>query len=138
MARLNGVQQLVHLEGWCSPEKLRATCPDRSLILCDCEGYETTLFTESLIRSLCHSDLIIELHDDVEIHFGTDRTVTRNDFLSRFAATHQINLITSVPRLAAECPELVKLGLLDDLLVNEFRTVGQQWAIITARSSSFL
>src|SRR5579859_4854923 len=40
MARLNQVEEIVHLHGWCSSEKLRSICPDRSLIFCDCEGYE--------------------------------------------------------------------------------------------------
>jgi hypothetical protein len=128
MARVNGVERLLHLKGWCSAGVVRHICQDRSFILADCEGFEMQLFTPSLAASLCHSDLIVELHPTGQVN-GI------SDFLERFSATHRIELVTSRPRLAIDFPDLTPLGLLDDDLVNEFRRAGQQWAVITAKSN---
>jgi len=125
MARVNGVQDLLQLEGWCSPERIRRLCQDRSFILADCEGFEMELFTPYLAASLFHSDLIIELH------LAKRAVISR--FLASFSATHHIELMTSLPRFASDCPDLIRLGLADDQLVNEFRQPGQQWAVITAK-----
>ena len=128
MARANNVEERIVLNGWCTPHTLKRICPDRSLIFCDCEGYETELFTADVINSLSHSDFLIELHPLTQNHSDT------NLFLSRFTLTHEIELVAARQRYAADYPEMVHLRLLDDQLVSEFRQAGQQWAIATGRS----
>jgi hypothetical protein len=107
----------------------RRTCGRfvRSFILCDCEGYEAELFDRSVVSSLHHSDLIVELHP-------ASQDQTKPPFLELFSVTHRIELISSRPRYAVNRPELTRLGLLDDSLVSEFRQLGQQWAVLTAKS----
>src|SRR5581483_2238212 len=107
MARLNNVEHCIKLDGWCSPDHFKKICPDRSFILCDCEGYETELFLPSVVLSLRHSDLIIELHPAGQYQ-------TSAQFLDRFSATHQLEYVSSRPRYAASRSELARLGLLDD------------------------
>lgn len=126
MARANGVAHLIDLGGWCSGERLRALCPDRSFILCDCEGYEAELFLPAVVASLRESDLIVELHNRP----GMD---IKSLILERFGATHRVELVTSRPRCAAEFSELKDLNLDQDRFVNEFRQPGQQWAVISAK-----
>jgi hypothetical protein len=126
MARVNRVEHLLHLKGWCSPAVIQHICQDRSFILADCEGFEMRLFTPFLATSLYHSDLIIELHP-------TGQEGSISEFLERFSATHDIELVTSRPRFARDFPDLTHPRLLDDRLVNEYRQVGQQWAVITAK-----
>lgn len=126
MARANGVSDLVKLGGWCTGEELVKLCSDRSFILCDCEGYEAELFIPSVASALHKSDLIIELHDTPQIDM--------NSLISdRFYATHNIKLITSRPRSAADYPELKALNLNEDRFVSEFRNPGQQWAVLSAK-----
>jgi hypothetical protein len=126
MARANQVEPLFHMEGWCSPEKLVDLCVDRSFILCDCEGYEATLFSADVAGALSHSDLIVELHDVPGMDV-TDRIV------QCFSRTHQVELITARQRHANDYGELAGLALQEDRFVSEFRHSGQQWAVITAR-----
>jgi len=126
MSRLNGVEELVRPGGWCSAQNLKDICAERSFIFCDCEGYEYELFQASLISSLSHCDLIIELH-------AAPHAAAGSSLLDRFSATHQVECISSRPRHAVNHPELACLGLLDDSFVSEFRQPGQQWAILTAK-----
>ncbi len=128
MARLNRVEHLVELDGWCGPEELKRICRDRSFILCDCEGYEAELFPRPVAEALHHSDLIIELHEVAPGH-------PNSHFLEHFSETHHLEYITARPRLAANCPAMTRLGLLDDGLVSEFRQPEQRWAVLTAKSS---
>ncbi len=128
MAKANGVDGRVRVQGWCSSATLRQVCPDRSLILCDCEGYEAVLFTAEMAGALRHSDLIVELH---EVQ-GID---TARLMRERFAATHDIDFVTARPRRASDYPELAELALAEDRWVSEFRRPGQQWAIIHARAA---
>jgi hypothetical protein len=126
MARLNGVEALVSVRSWCSPEKLQTLCPDRSLILADCEGYETSLFTPSLIPHLRQSDLVVELHDRADV--GATRAM-----LDHFSENHDIELVAARSRSAVAYPELASLDLENDRFASEYRLPGQQWAVITAR-----
>ncbi len=127
MAQANGVDTRVRVHGWCSPATLLRVCPDRSLILCDCEGYETALFTAEVAHALRHSDLIVEMHDVPGVH-------TAHLICERFGRTHEIETVTAQPRRASDYPELAELGLREDRWVSEFRQPGQQWAVITARA----
>ncbi len=126
MARANGVDELVTLSGWCSPAGLRALCADRSFVLCDCEGYESVLFTPDVATALRHTDLIVELH-----RVGSAQTL--DAVVERFSPTHEIHLVTSRERRAASYPELAALAIAEDRFVSEFRQSGQQWAVIMSR-----
>ena len=43
LAGINQVEERVLVDGECTPEKLNTICSDRSLVFCDCEGYELEL-----------------------------------------------------------------------------------------------
>ena len=62
MARENNVAVRVHVKSWCSEETLKRLAVGRCLIISDCEGFEASLFSSSLVAALKNSDLIIELH----------------------------------------------------------------------------
>src|ERR1700730_2270846 len=66
MARLNGVQNRVVVEGECTTEHLQKVVGVRTLVVCDCEGSELALLRPELAPSLRMCDFMVELHDCVD------------------------------------------------------------------------
>lgn len=95
-ARLNGLTNLTTM-GYCSPSWLQNNIRPGALVISDCEGFETTLFDDSTLPSLARAMLVIEMHD----HVVADATAMLQ---SRFASTHQIQCVPSVPRTLDDWP----------------------------------
>lgn len=88
MAKLNGVTNLT-FNNFCSTKTLTEfNYGNRSLIFCDCEGYEFELFTDKVIESLKNTDVLLELHDIVN-------PLISKTLMERFKATHNIQLINN-------------------------------------------
>jgi hypothetical protein len=88
MAEYNDLFNLTYNK-FCSPDTLiNFDYGERSLIFCDCEGYEIELFTDEVIRSLDNTDVLIELHD---IH----NQIISTEIIKRFAATHNVTIINN-------------------------------------------
>jgi len=88
MAELNGVSN-VSLNKFCSPETLiNFNYGKRSLVFCDCEGYELELFNEEVIKAVSDTDVLVELHDVVN-------PVISETLLRRFKATHDVRIINN-------------------------------------------
>ena len=118
MAGINGVRHLVELKGWCDSGELRSTCPTRSFIICDCEGYEHKLFDTDTLRSLTESDILIEMHGDCRL------------LLDRCRQTHSLTIIQSSKRLTVY-PELEFLGNDGPRLLCERTEIdSQEWALL--------
>ncbi len=127
MARLNGVEERVIVGGKCEPEDLNALLTGRSLIICDCEGYESELLQPALVPAMAQSDILVELHDQVQP--GLTPLV-----LGRFRETHTATMITAVERDAERYPQLLfSEPEKRRLAISEFRSAGQQWAFLQAR-----
>ncbi len=95
----------------------------RGLIICDCEGYEKTLFTVYTVTNLLNVDLLIELHD------CDDPSISKT-ILPLFEGTHQLKLINSVPNKSARnYPSLANLPVTDEML-NERGNTPMQWAVL--------
>ncbi len=90
MVRLNGVSGRVSVETSCTPETLISfSRQGRLLVICDCEGYEKTLFSAAVMASLKDSDFLIETHDFIDVSISTVLT----DLLSR---THRLTSVLSL------------------------------------------
>lgn len=64
MAILNKVDNHIRFETFCSPDTLsKFDFSKRSLVLCDCEGYEMELFTKEAVNNLKNCDVLVEMHD---------------------------------------------------------------------------
>lgn len=127
LARLNGVAQRVVVAGTCSHQQLRKITKRRTLIVCDCEGCELDLLQPEIVPRLSRCDLLVELHDFI------NRTISRT-IMERFAATHDITLVSSVARDPLAYPSLSALSPDDRLAaVAEGRPQTMQWAFMTAR-----
>lgn len=89
LAQLNQCEQSIQIHDSCDPETLISIpIKGRGLIVCDCEGYEVELFTAEVVPHLKQCDLLIELHDFI------DMTISEK-IKQRFASTHEITMIQS-------------------------------------------
>lgn len=93
MARLNEVSGRVTVGRDCDEQVLRdITFARRALILSDCEGYEKTLFSEELVSCLAGHDVLIEVHDFIDIE-------TSECLVRRFDNTHTVTRFESLDDL---------------------------------------
>jgi hypothetical protein len=94
MAKLNGTDGRLVLGARCTSEDLERLNVDDSsgLVFSDCEGFERHLFTRSSVRNLIGADVLIEIHDFVDISLS-------GYIEGLFAGTHDIMKIKSVDDL---------------------------------------
>ncbi|MFK7776897.1 MAG: hypothetical protein QM501_02085 [Gimesia sp.] len=115
LAQINDCAQRIQIADFCSPETLLSVpLKSRGLIICDCEGYELELFTDEVILHLKSSDLLIELHDLVDLNIS-------GTLKQRFAETHEITLIQSIDDL--EKARTYSITELADYDLNERRNL---------------
>ena len=89
MARLNKVDQRVFTGSFCDTATLNTISLTKGLIFCDCEGFEKQLFTKDSADALSNCDLIIEVHDFIDI--------TISSYIhDLFADSHEIEIIESL------------------------------------------
>lgn len=90
MARVNGVSDRIITGNYCDIDVLKSIpLVGRTLIISDCEGYEKYLFTEKSASFFRPHDLLIEIHDCVDINISSQiREV--------FQLTHDIESYESI------------------------------------------
>jgi hypothetical protein len=128
LAKKNNVEQKIIISGFCDAETLQKTLAGYSLVICDCEGYETELLQPSVAPVLINSDILVELHDLLKP--GITPLI-----MERFSASHNILIIDSVGRNPADYP-IIDFLPLDKraTAVSEFRNGPQQWAFLTPKN----
>ena len=125
----NALENKVIIEGFCDAERLQRIAVGRSLVICDCEGYEIELLQPDIAPCLNAADIIVELHD----HSNPDITPT---LLKRFDATHDIRIIETAERRPSDYEDIQFLSLDQQrLALSEFRPCSQQWAYMTSKLS---
>lgn len=129
MARANGVDSVVDVQGYCTPSRLEAVLAKRSLVISDCEGYERVLFADQAPHALDGATLIVEIHE--ELSPGVERAIR-----SRFARSHSIEMVNSlqaVPRTAPQPTGALTAADIERALA-EVRPP-QQWLLAQPRAS---
>lgn len=136
LAEKNGIANLITISGFCDVAVLNRTLPDRpvqngrSLIVCDCEGYETEILDPIAVPALANADILVELHD----HLKPGATAL---IVNRFRGSHDITLIDTQERDPNRYPQI---GFLtpeqQQVAVSEFRNGPQQWAFLSPNLSS--
>lgn len=64
MAVINDVKSRVTIRSECTEEELgKLVSNGRALIICDCEGCERNIFTESMVEVLAEHDVLVETHN---------------------------------------------------------------------------
>jgi len=129
LAKLNEISDRVAIEGRCTVEKLRELLSRRTLIVCDCEGFEWELLHPDHLPELTQVDIIVELH-------GYDEATAKHTWESRFKASHDTVFVTAHSRSAEEMDLVALKGWSAEerrLASNEFRNDGYLWAWAKAR-----
>lgn len=132
MAILNNVRDKIIIGSTLTPEMLKNfNFTKRGLIICDCEGYEDTLFNISNISNLKNCDLIIETHDCNNIEISTNL----KELLGK---SHNIQSIYSIDdiqkALTYKYPQLDGLDLVEKKrLLQEWRKSIMEWLICTPK-----
>ncbi|MDB4161169.1 50S ribosomal protein L11 methyltransferase [Bacteroidia bacterium] len=128
MAKLNGVASKIETNLGIDAVALASfRFTGKSLILCDCEGFEKELFSKENIQNLAQCDLIIETHDLFDIEISTY-------LIHLFSKTHTVETILStddiIKALDSSHIELanMSLGQKKNILAEE-RPAIMKWLI---------
>ncbi len=127
-AELNGVAERVTIRGACELETLQDLPLENALLICDCEGFETTLLCDASAPYLERTDILVEMHE----LFSPGVT---EQMLRVFAPTHHVALISSRLRDPDAYPALSSLKRNDRIVaLNESRYGTMQWAWMTCKA----
>lgn len=130
MARINHISDRLFTGDFCDPAMLKSIpLTKRALIISDCEGYEKTLFNKELIPFLANHDVLIEVHDLIDI--------TLSSYLwDLFKETHCIEVIESIDDIKKartyQYAELEGFSLAErKILLREWRSSIMDWFYMT-------
>lgn len=127
MAKLNGVEDRVVVEGLFTPERFQAFAGRSCVVLMDVEGAEDQLLRPDLAPALAQMRLIVETHE------GFSPGV-RQRLMDRFSGTHDIVLVESGPKTQPLPDFLNTASQLDQMLaVWEFRGGPTPWLVMTPK-----
>jgi SAM-dependent methyltransferase len=132
MAALNEVDGRLTTGFLCNSETLASlSSSGKLLIVSDCEGYEKELLSEDLVPLLARHDLLVEVHDFVDIEISD---VIRQ----RFERSHVIEAIQSLDDIRrAKAYSYEELGRYDlatrRILLGEYRPAIMEWFYMTPR-----
>jgi predicted O-methyltransferase YrrM len=128
LARANGVERRLDLQGECTIRELQALSERPSLVICDCEGCEDELLRPDAVPVLRQSAVVVEIHESLAP--GVEARLRE-----RFDPTHSVELLDMTPRHVGDHPALASIDGLHfidrELLVSEFRSQPIRWAVIT-------
>lgn len=137
LARKNHVSKRVVIHNECNWPAVSQILPEqRSLIICDCEGEEVNYFTEEAVALLSEHDLLIELHDFIDLTIS--ETIIR-----RFQESHTVESYYSVDDIYKahnyRFPQTEELNLDDRLtMFAEMRPSQMQWVYLKPKRLSYL
>ena len=132
LAKTNGLQDQVQVMGTCSSSLLaEQVAGQRCLIVSDCEGYESQLFTEDNVAVLMNSDVIIELHEGAMPGITVKLT-------ELFRLTHELQVIPTQDRHIEDYSELREHLSPDEIRIalSEFRSGPQNWLVAISRKAA--
>jgi len=138
LARRNGVSERITIQGECTPDSLGDALKgaNRPAVICDCEGAETRLLDPDRIDQLRRALILVETHDGMETNGAVLEGIT-SGLQSRFAATHQIEVIASRARRREDLPrDAIALTDADaEAAMDEGRPWGQ-WLFLQPKSAA--
>lgn len=129
-ARINGAADRVTVHGECTVDTLRALTAEPAFVMLDCEGAELDLLRPDLAPGLASCEILVELHD-------VFRPGLSEELLPRFTRSHDVQLISTVPRAPGVCPDLAFLTA-DEVAIalDERRPGPMRWAFMRPRLDS--
>lgn len=133
MAKLNGIEARLTLGSHCNASALQnLPLSRRALVVSDCEGYEKHLFNQATVCKLASHDILIEVHDLIDIH-------TSSRLRAAFEKTHKLEIIVAVDDIKKaqtyDYPELAPFDLAQrKILLAEHRAAMMEWFYFSPRS----
>jgi len=134
--QLNGREAAVEIRGKCELADLRQLMSgnQRTLVICDCEGYEQVLLDLAQVPGLARARILVETHDFVTAGLT-------EDLMARFARTHNVERIWQTDRSPSEYPfRSLYLSMLPAgywrWAVSEWRPVRMCWLWMTPRAEA--
>lgn len=128
LADLNGVLDRFEIGELFRPEDFARHTGKRCLVFCDIEGGEYELLDPQRAPTLADMDLIVEIHPN-------ETSTTAEDFVRRFAATHEGTIIAPARAYTGPLPEwslsLSELNI--HLLSSSFRPFPTPWVSLRSR-----
>jgi hypothetical protein len=117
MARLNGVAELINPNQLFTAQDVIRFADKRALVISDCEGFESNIFTETTVPLMRNWDVLIELHGSAI------------DSLPSLPWRGQAEIISPSPRDSEEVhlTELDGLGRAEALLSEYRGSPSQRW-----------
>ena len=132
MSKVNNLQNVTSINEKFNLSSFKPSISGKTLIICDIEGDEASLFKEHEIKQLKNVDLLIEVHDFQNV--GLSKV-----FINLFNKTHKINQIFSVDDLyrpmVFESRKLTPLNLTYNenyRIMKEYRKAQMSWLILEA------
>jgi len=132
VVKLNGLEDRVRIGGSCDAAVLSSLpLGEKALIISDCEGYEKLLFDRNMAALLAKHDLIVEVHDFIDIEISSK-------LRDAFRETHQIGSIKSIDDIQKahtyQYPRLDKYDLKTKWLVLSERRPGiMEWFVLKSK-----
>ena len=88
LAELNGLQDRVSVRGYCRHEDIEALVDDRTLLVCDIEGFETEMLDPEKAGELRKCDILVELH-----RLPNGAGMTGREIAEWFDSSHEIQFL---------------------------------------------
>lgn len=112
MAKINNHFDRLTIGSLCTSDTLlNIPYRGKSLIFCDCEGYELNLFDELTIQNLKNHDFLIETHDFINIEISSK---LESLFLSKDFVVKRFESIDDLKKARTyDIPEIRNFSLLD-------------------------
>jgi hypothetical protein len=132
MAKENNVLERVHVNTVITSEVIgNFKFKEKGLIVSDCEGFEVDLFNENNLKNLLNCDLIIELHDFIDLEISVR-------LKKLFSKTHNLESVYSSDDIYKshnyDYPELSRLSLGEKMeILRERRPAIMEWLICRSK-----
>jgi precorrin-6B methylase 2 len=132
VVKLNGLEDRVHIGDSCDAAVLRSLpLGERAFIISDCEGYEKLLFDPEMATLLARQDLIVEVHDFIDIEISSK-------LRESFQPTHDIRPIKSIDDIQKahtyQYPQLDKYDIKTRWLILSERRPGiMEWFVLNSK-----
>lgn len=133
MAAVNQVKaERLNLHQEFSPLKLGTKLPKRSLLICDCEGFEATVFSKDNLWLWRDSDLLIECHDFI-------LPKITEELAARIETSHLVTTVESVDtdqKISIPQSDVFRRARPEHQLrlVSEGRPTRMRWILARTRS----
>ncbi len=123
----NGLASRILLGKEFVPGQSNVPVEKKVLLFCDIEGGEFTLLNLGSFPQLADMDMVVEVHPNA------DRSL--DGFLSRFQATHDLEIVDLSQRVVAIPPIIRGIGDLNQLLsICEFRGSETPWVVLRSKT----